>query len=211
MLLAEHARQLDAPPAIQVFATDLDEDAIRAAREGDLSRRRSRPTSREERLRRFFMREPRGYRVRREMREMVLFATHDLLKDAPFSRLDLIVCRNLLHLPQPRGAAARARDRSISRSARTAGCFSALGDGGRRAAHLFRPVDKKHRIYRAAGRARASPAVPIGRRRHAGARARPAASATSGRDRARAGVRARPSRSGRAAERSGSARGASCT
>ena len=52
--------------------------------------------SREERLRRFFVKEHRGYRVRREVREMVLFAVHDLLKDSPFSRLDLISCRNLL-------------------------------------------------------------------------------------------------------------------
>jgi two-component system CheB/CheR fusion protein len=50
----------------------------------------------EERLRRYFTREHRGYRVRREVREMVLFAQHDVLKDSPFSRLDLVSCRNLL-------------------------------------------------------------------------------------------------------------------
>jgi two-component system CheB/CheR fusion protein len=50
----------------------------------------------EERLRRFFQKEHRGYRARRELRECVLFAVHDLLKDAPFSRLDLFTCRNLL-------------------------------------------------------------------------------------------------------------------
>src|SRR6185295_19687055 len=49
-----------------------------------------------DRLRRFFVKEHSGYKVRREVREIVLFAQHDLLKDSPFSRLDLISCRNLL-------------------------------------------------------------------------------------------------------------------
>src|SRR5437762_932416 len=48
------------------------------------------------RPRRFFIKEHGGYRVRRELRELVLFAAHDLLKDSPFSRLDLVSCRNLL-------------------------------------------------------------------------------------------------------------------
>ena len=50
----------------------------------------------EDRLKRFFTREHRGYRVRREVRETVLFALHDVLRDSPFSRLDLVSCRNLL-------------------------------------------------------------------------------------------------------------------
>ena len=58
----------------------------------------------EERLRRFFVKEQRGYRVRGEVRETVLFAIHDLLKDAPFSRLDLFSCRNLLIYLDARGA-----------------------------------------------------------------------------------------------------------
>ena len=88
MLLAEHARLLDAPPALQVFATDLDDDAIRAAREGVFPAAIAADVS-EERLRRFFNRDVRGYRIRSELREAVVFATHDLLKDAPFSRNSL--------------------------------------------------------------------------------------------------------------------------
>ena len=65
---------------------------------------RARPSTRtsdvadlsEERLRRFFVREAGGYRVRRELREMVLFAPHNVISDPPFSHLDLISCRNLL-------------------------------------------------------------------------------------------------------------------
>ena len=95
ILLHEHARTLDAPPSLQVFATDLDEGAIRAAREGLYPLALAADVS-EERLRRFFTKERRGYRVRGELRETVLFAVHDLLKDAPFSRIDLFSCRNLL-------------------------------------------------------------------------------------------------------------------
>ena len=50
----------------------------------------------EERLQRFFVRDPAGYRIRRELREQVLFAQHNVVKDPPFSHLDLISCRNLL-------------------------------------------------------------------------------------------------------------------
>src|SRR5262249_60703090 len=50
----------------------------------------------EDRLRRFFAREADHYRVRQELRDLVLFASHSLLKDPPFSRVDLIACRNLL-------------------------------------------------------------------------------------------------------------------
>src|SRR6185295_12005741 len=95
ILLSEYARTLDSPPALQIFATDLDEVVLSEARSGVY------PTSIEtdvspQRLQRFFIREHRGYRVRRELRECLLFAVHDLLKDSPFSRLDLISCRNLL-------------------------------------------------------------------------------------------------------------------
>ncbi len=95
MLLSEYARKMDAPPQIQVFATDLDEDVIKSARDGSYPDTIAADVS-EERLRRWFLKEARGYRVRREIRELVLFALHDVLKDSPFSRLDLVSCRNLL-------------------------------------------------------------------------------------------------------------------
>ena len=96
MLLAEHAATAPIePPPIQVFATDLDEQAIATARDGFYTNADVADVS-EERLQRFFMREADGYRVRRELREMVLFAQHNVIKDPPFSHLDLISCRNLL-------------------------------------------------------------------------------------------------------------------
>ncbi len=95
MLLAEYAAISLDRPAVQVFATDLDERAIATARDGLYTEADVADIS-EERLARFFHRSRDGYRITRELREMVLFAHHNLLKDPPFSHLDLISCRNLL-------------------------------------------------------------------------------------------------------------------
>ncbi|MFN8485995.1 MAG: CheR family methyltransferase [Caldilineaceae bacterium] len=95
MLLLEYANQLDRPPSVQIFATDLSEEALRRGREGLYSEAISIDVS-AARLARFFVKEQGGYRVRQELREIVLFAPHSLLKDPPFSKLDLITCRNVL-------------------------------------------------------------------------------------------------------------------
>lgn len=146
MLLSEYARVLEAPPAIQVFASDLDDEAIRVAREaiyppsieGDVS---------EERLRRFFVREHRGYRVRRELREMVLFAAHDLLKDSPFSRLDLVSCRNLL-IYLNREAQTRMLDTFHFALHSDALLFLGSSESVDDASSLFAAVDKRRRLFR---------------------------------------------------------------
>ena len=95
MLLAEHTEGALEQSQIQVFATDLDEQAIAGAREAFYTNSDVADLS-EERLQRFFVREAGGYRVRRELRELVLFAPHNVIRDPPFSHLDLISCRNLL-------------------------------------------------------------------------------------------------------------------
>jgi two-component system CheB/CheR fusion protein len=95
MLLVEYASAVFDPPAIHVFATDLDERAISTARDGLYTDAEVADVS-EARLKRFFQRETGGYRVRRDLRELVLFAHHNVIKDPPFSHLDLISCRNLL-------------------------------------------------------------------------------------------------------------------
>lgn len=145
MLLSEHARTLEVAPPIQIFATDLDDEAIRVAREGVYPPTIEADVS-EERLHRFFVKEPRGYRVRREVREMVLFAVHDVLKDSPFSKLDLVTCRNLLIYL---GRAAQTRVFETFHFALQPGGLMFLGasesvDDG---STLFSVVDKKHRIY----------------------------------------------------------------
>ena len=148
ILLAEYASNSLAPPAIQVFATDLDEFAITVAREGFYTEADVADLS-EARLRRFFQRETGGYRVRRELRELVLFAHHNVIKDPPFSHLDLITCRNLLiYLNRS------VQDRLLEtfHFALRPGGFLFVGssetaDGGT----LFIPFDKTAHLYEAGG------------------------------------------------------------
>ena len=95
ILLIEESSKRDIRPQLQVFASDLDNGALATAREGLFPAAIAADVS-EERLRRFFEREGDHYRIKREVRDIVLFASHSLLKDPPFSRLQLISCRNLL-------------------------------------------------------------------------------------------------------------------
>ena len=80
---------------LQIFATDLDRDAIDKARHGVFPPNITTDVS-AERLKRFFTKEDHGYRVRREIREMVIFAPQNIIMDPPFTKLDLLSCRNLL-------------------------------------------------------------------------------------------------------------------
>ena len=93
--VVEEAGRHDIRPPIQIFGSDLDSKALAAARDGRFPGAIENDVS-EERLRRFFVREGDHYRVRQEVRDTVLFAVHDLLKDPPFSHVDLISCRNVL-------------------------------------------------------------------------------------------------------------------
>lgn len=95
MLCAEYAPGTFDAPKVQIFATDIDESAIVTAREGFYTLNDAADVS-PDRLRRFFNRDGDGYRVRKEIREMILFAHHNFLKDPPFSKLDLVTCRNVL-------------------------------------------------------------------------------------------------------------------
>ena len=83
------------PPTLQIFATDIDSAALVVAREGYYTNADVADVS-PERLRKFFVKEGPGFRIRRELRETILFARHNIIKDPPFSHLDLATCRNLL-------------------------------------------------------------------------------------------------------------------
>ena len=95
MLLLEEAARHERPPLIQIFASDMHERSLRQARDGLYPETIAADVS-PERLQRFFQEENGSYRVRKELRELVVFAPHNLLRDPPFSRLDLVACRNLL-------------------------------------------------------------------------------------------------------------------
>ncbi len=145
MLLLEQLTVAEVSPEIQFFASDLDEGALTTAREGRyLDTIEADVTA--ERLQRFFTKEGHYYRLKKEVRSLVLFANHSLLKDPPFSRLDLISCRNLLIY----------LDRTLQRQvfalfhyALRPGRYLFLGSSERAdgVAELFRGVDQANRIY----------------------------------------------------------------
>jgi two-component system CheB/CheR fusion protein len=83
------------PPSVNIFATDIDEEALAFARTG-LYPESIAEHMPPERLRRFFVREQGNYRVHKRVREMVMFAVHNIIQDPPFSRQDFVSCRNLL-------------------------------------------------------------------------------------------------------------------
>ena len=147
MLLAEQAALMQQPQPFQVFASDIDDSAINAARAGNYpgSIVTDVPPSR---LRQFFKREDERYRIRKTLRDRILFASHNLLRDPPFSRLDLISCRNLLiYLNRD----VQARVLQTFHFALKPGGYLLLGnsESADSVADYFIPVDKKNRIYRA--------------------------------------------------------------
>jgi two-component system CheB/CheR fusion protein len=81
--------------SLQIFATDLDPDAIDKARQGLYPVNIAADVS-PERLHRYFVKDENGYRVGKEIREMVTFATQNVIMDPPFTKLDILICRNLL-------------------------------------------------------------------------------------------------------------------
>nr|WP_246560907.1 CheR family methyltransferase [Geobacter grbiciae] len=80
---------------LQIFATDLDRDAIDKARLGLFLPNIASDVS-AERLNRYFVKDEDGYRIKKEIREMVTFATQNVITDPPFTKLDILICRNLL-------------------------------------------------------------------------------------------------------------------
>ncbi|HEU5019303.1 MAG TPA: CheR family methyltransferase [Pseudolabrys sp.] len=145
MLLLEEAGRRELRPPIQIFASDIDGRALAAAREGQFPRAIEADVT-DDRLRRFFTPEKDGYRIRQEARDLVLFANHDVLKDPPFSRIDLIACRNLMIYLD------RDLQEQTSRTFHYAlkpGGFLFLGSAetADNPPGLFRTVDRNARIY----------------------------------------------------------------
>jgi two-component system CheB/CheR fusion protein len=97
MLLIESLEDLERNnwPKLQLFATDLDAEAIEHARGGYYYENIAADVS-PERLEKFFVKNEHSYQVKKELREIIVFAQHNLIKDAPFTRLDLLCCRNVM-------------------------------------------------------------------------------------------------------------------
>ena len=146
ILASEYAAGLSDPPKIQIFATDVDDDAIAEARDNRYPETIEADVT-PERLQRFFVKEGEYYRVRKEIREMILFAPHNILRDPPFSRTRPDRLPKPADLSQSRNAGQGAAD--ISFRVEPGGGFLFLGnsESAEGQSAIFAPVDKKHRIY----------------------------------------------------------------
>ena len=100
MLFREYMDEVKREYKLQIFGTDIDEDAIRQARSGTYPDNVAVDLT-PERLKRFFVKDETGFRIKKEIRENVIFAVQNVIKDAPFTKIDLISCRNLLIYLEP--------------------------------------------------------------------------------------------------------------
>ncbi len=145
MLLREGMDKLNQPIPVQIFGTDLDHEAIEVARRGFYPEGVARDV-RSERRARFFIKGDGGYRIKQEIREMVIFAPQNVLKDPPFTKLDLIACRNLLIYVKP---AAQERLLALFHYALKAGGTLFLGssESVTGMSDHFVIMDKKWKIF----------------------------------------------------------------
>ena len=187
MSFVEAAEKLPQGRKLQVFATDLNESLLEKARHGLYAKTLAGDLS-PERLRRFFVEEGGGYRVSKSLREMVVFARQNIISDPPFSRIDIITCRNLLIYLEP---SLQKKIFPLFHYALKPHGFLWLGAsesiGG--FTDLFEPLDRKQKLYRKKAASTVPFLLPLaapggerdaGRRQRRVAAALPAADATLG-------------------------------
>jgi len=161
ILLIEWFTAHQQAPRIQIFATDIDNDALRSARNGIYTEAALLNVG-AERQARFFELTADGYRVNKMVREVVVFASHNLIADPPFSRLDLVVCRNvLIYL----NADVQKKLLNLFHFTLNDGGYLFLGSAENLGStgHQFHPLSKPWRIYRQVADAgtRSAPQLPI--------------------------------------------------
>ncbi len=149
ILIAEEAARARKKLNVKIFATDTADKSLARARAGVY------PTGIEadfppERLERFFEQDEHTYRIKKELREQLVFAPQDVLRDPPFSRVDLITCRNLLIYLEPE---AQRRALTLLHFALRDGGYLFLGNAETlgRTDELFEVVSKRWRMYRRTG------------------------------------------------------------
>ncbi len=132
--------------SLQIFASDLDKDAVATGRNGIYPRSSAADVT-EKRLSRFFVEDAAGYRVCNEIREMVIFAEQNLIVDPPFTKLDLLSCRNLLIYLE---SELQTKLIQLFHYSLNPGGVLVLGSAESigSATHLFSPLNVKARIFR---------------------------------------------------------------
>jgi two-component system, chemotaxis family, CheB/CheR fusion protein len=146
ILLREHMAALETVPKVQIFASDIDEHAVEIARAGRYGKEVANDVT-SERLARFFHPEETHYRLSKDVRELCIFSVHSVIKNPPYSRLDLVSCRNLLIYFD---SALQNRLVPLFHYALKPGGYLFLGPSENISRHtdLFATLDKKHRILR---------------------------------------------------------------
>lgn len=145
MCFAEYAEKIPRAPKLQIFATDLNEAMLEKARHGLYPKSVAEDVS-PERLKKFFVEEGGGYRVGKALREQVVFARQNIMSDPPFSRMDLISCRNLLIYLE---TGLQKKIMPVFHYALKPGGFLFLGasESVGQFEELFEPADKKQKIF----------------------------------------------------------------
>lgn len=146
MVLLECADKLGVVPRLKIFATDVHRLSIEYASNGWYPASSVEPLPKE-RIERFFTREGEGYRVSAQLRNMVLFTQHNVLRDPPFARMSLVTCRNVMIYFQP---AAQHRALMAFQFALRIGGFLFLGpsEGLGDLEGEFHAIDRYWKIYR---------------------------------------------------------------
>lgn len=160
ILLREYMDENPRQFRVQIYGTDLNEDAIAVARAGRYPPNIVADIT-PERLRRFFSKEDESFRIKKEIREMVVFASQNVTRDPPFTHLDLLSCRNLLIYLEP-----ELQERLIPAfhyALKPGGVlFLSSSESIGKHADLFTPLDRKWKLYRAVHSASSTKAVLTG-------------------------------------------------
>ncbi len=144
IVLLEAMEEMGSYRPIQIFASDLSEPSLQKARDGFYNDSIMMDVS-PERLRKYFIKVPTGYRVKPSLRELCIFARHDITQDPPFSRMNLISCRNLLIYLK---TVEQQRVLSMFGYALRSFGYLLLGNSETTAnTDCFDPVDKENRIF----------------------------------------------------------------
>jgi two-component system CheB/CheR fusion protein len=146
ILVREHLEKLTAQPRVQIFATDIDERALAIAR----AARYPGPLLEnvpQERRKRFFIADGGSYVVSKDVRELCIFSPHSVIRDPPFSRIDMVSCRNLLIYF---GAEVQSQVIPTLHYALRPDGYLFLGSAENvtQFEDLFAPIDKRHKIFR---------------------------------------------------------------
>ncbi|MCR8826682.1 CheR family methyltransferase [Pseudosulfitobacter koreensis] len=147
ILITEHLEANSITSPVQIFATDIDESALAIARQGRYPEQLVRDVS-PERLERFFHQDGVSYVVCKKVREMCIFSPHNVISDPPFSRMDMVSCRNLLIYFGPE--LQRQVIPTFHYALKVDGyLFLGTSESISQFHDLFSIVDKKHRIFQA--------------------------------------------------------------